>query len=167
MSYNNAEPTPLKFLVSNGDLVDESGNVIGHSDSLKDMYEKASPQVKKFLLSDGSVVDENNNLIIKNEYFKKVYEQATPKVAKYLHADGTVDENPGSGGGGTNKMYAWYSPLGRYGYTVLEHPDAGDTILIPDTDRVEGHAIDGVASDGRLIRGSEKFKRMEEMDIDM
>ena len=99
MSYANATPKPLKFLVSNGDLVDEDGNVLAHSDSLKDMYDKACPEVKKYLLSDGSVVDEDNNLIIKNEYFKKVYDQAVPKVAKYLHSDGTIDENPSGGSG--------------------------------------------------------------------
>jgi hypothetical protein len=101
-SYDNAEPKPLKFLVSDGKLVDESGNVIAESDPLQDLYIKSSPQVKKYLLSDGSVVDENNNLIIKNDYYKKVYDQATPKVAKYLHSDGTIDENPGSGGGGSD-----------------------------------------------------------------
>ena len=95
MDYDEATPTPLKFLISNGDLVDESGNVIAHSDSLEDMYEKASPQVKKYLLSDGSVVNENGEEIIQNEYFKNLYDQAEPKVAKYLHADGTIDENPG------------------------------------------------------------------------
>ena len=96
MNYDNAEPKVTKYLISNGDLIDESGNVIAHSDSLKDMYVKASPQVKKYLLSDGSVVDEDNNLIIKNDYFKKMYDQADPKVAKYLHADGTIDENESS-----------------------------------------------------------------------
>lgn len=99
MNYDESSPTVLKFLVSNGDLIDEAGNVIAHSDSLADMYVKASPQVKKYLLSDGSVVDEDGNLIIKNDYFKKVYDQAEPKMAKYLHADGTIDENPGSGSG--------------------------------------------------------------------
>lgn len=93
-NYDNAEPKPLKFLVSDGKLVDESGNVIAESDSLQDLYIKSSPQVKKYLLSDGSVVDENNNLIIKNDYYKKVYDQATPKVAKYLHSDGVIDESP-------------------------------------------------------------------------
>lgn len=99
MSYANATPKPLKFLVRNGNLVDENGNVLAHSDSLKDMYDKACPEVKKYLLSDGSVVDEDNNLIIKNDYFKKVYDQAVPKVAKYLHSDGTIDENPSGGSG--------------------------------------------------------------------
>ena len=69
MSYDNATPKVLKFLISNGDLVDEAGNVIAHSDDLQDMYNKASPQVKKYLLSDGSVVDEDGNTIIKNDYF--------------------------------------------------------------------------------------------------
>jgi hypothetical protein len=64
-NYSNAVPKALKFLVSDGDLIDENGNVIAHSDTLKDMYDQAFPQVKKYLLSDGSVVDENNNLIIK------------------------------------------------------------------------------------------------------
>lgn len=99
MSYDNAEPKPLKFLVSDGKLVDESGNVIAESDTLQDLYIKSSPQVKKYLLSDGSVVDENGNVVNDaSDYWKKVYDQAEPKVAKYLHADGTIDENPGSGG---------------------------------------------------------------------
>lgn len=97
MNYNNAVPKPLKFLVSDGKLIDEAGNVIAESETLKDLYTKWAPEVKKYLLSDGSVVDENNNLIIKNDYYKKMYDQADPKVAKYLHADGTVDENPGGG----------------------------------------------------------------------
>lgn len=97
MSYSNTEPTALKFLISNGDLVDESGNVLAHSDSLRDMYVKALPQVKKYLLSDGSVVDESGNVIIKNNYYKTIYEQAVPKAAKYLHSDGTINENSGSG----------------------------------------------------------------------
>lgn len=103
MSYDNAEPKVLKFLVSDGKLVDESGNVIAVSDTLQDLYIKSSPQVKKYLLSDGSVVDENNNLIIKNDYFKKVYDQATPKVQKYLHSDGTISENLTN----NDKVYGW------------------------------------------------------------
>ncbi len=98
-TYENAVPKPLKFLVSDGKLVDDAGNVIAESESLKDLYTKWNPEVKKYLLSDGSVVDEEGNLIIKNDYYKKIYDQADPKVAKYLHADGTIDENPGSGGG--------------------------------------------------------------------
>lgn len=123
MSYDNATPKVLKFLISNGDLVDEAGNVIAHSDDLEDMYNKASPQVKKYLLSDGSVVDEDNNLIIKNEYFKKVYDQAEPKVAKYLHADGTIDENPGSGSGGNvqNNKSVTITENG----TAVINPDSG------------------------------------------
>lgn len=102
-NYDNAEPKPLKFLISDGKLVDESGNVIAESDSLQDLYIKSSPQVKKYLLSDGSVVDENNNLIIKNNYYKKVYDQATPKVQKYLHSDGTISENLTN----NDKIYGW------------------------------------------------------------
>ena len=95
MSYENAVPKPLKFLISDGKMIDDAGNVIAESDTLKDLYTKWEPEVKKYLLSDGSVVDENNNLIIKNDWWKAFYDMACPKVAKYLHADGTVDENPG------------------------------------------------------------------------
>lgn len=97
MSYENAVPKPLKFLISDGKMIDDAGNVIAESETLKDLYTKWNPEVKKYLLSDGSVIDENNNLIIKNDYYKKIYDQADPKVAKYLHSDGTVDENPGGG----------------------------------------------------------------------
>lgn len=103
MSYNNAIPKALKFLVSDGNLIDEDGNVIAHSDSLKDMYDKAVPQVKKYLLSDGSVVDENGNEIIKNDYFKKVYDQAVPTPQKYLHSDGTISDNLTN----NDKAYGW------------------------------------------------------------
>ena len=65
MSYENAVPKPLKFLISDGKMIDDAGNVIAESETLKDFYDQAAPQVQKFLLSDGSVVDENNNLIIK------------------------------------------------------------------------------------------------------
>lgn len=97
MSYENAVPKPLKFLISDGKMIDDAGNVIAESDTLKDLYTKWNPEVKKYLLSDGSVVDEEGNLIVKNDYYKKMYDQAIPKVAKYLHADGTIDENPGGG----------------------------------------------------------------------
>ena len=112
MNYENAVPKPLKFLISDGKMIDDAGNVIAESDTLKDLYTKWNPEVKKYLLSDGSVVDENNNLIVKNDYYKKIYDQATLKVAKYLHSDGTVDENPGGGGGGT--AYAWQVVDSRY-----------------------------------------------------
>lgn len=98
-TYENAVPKPLKFLISDGKMIDDAGNVIAESETLKDLYTKWNPEVKKYLLSDGSVVDENNNLIVKNDYYKRVYEQADPKIAKYLHADGTIDENAGGGSG--------------------------------------------------------------------
>lgn len=100
MSYENAVPKPLKFLISDGKMIDDAGNVIAESDTLKELYTKWEPEVKKYLLSDGSVVDEEGNLIVKNDYYKKIYDQAVPKVAKYLHSDGTVDEN--SGGSSAN-----------------------------------------------------------------
>lgn len=103
MNYNESSPEVLKFLVSSGNLVDEDGNVITHSDSLQDMYIKSSPQVKKYLLSDGSVVDEDGNTIVKNEYFKKIYDQAEPKAVKYLHSDGTISENLTN----NDKVYGW------------------------------------------------------------
>ena len=103
MSYENAVPKPLKFLISDGKMIDDAGNVIAESDTLKDLYTKWAPEVKKYLLSDGSVVDEEGNLIIKNEYYKKMYDQAIPKVAKYLHADGTISENLTN----NDKVYAW------------------------------------------------------------
>ena len=109
-AYDNAVPKPLKFLISDGKMIDDAGNVIAESETLKDLCTKWNLEVKKYLLSDGSVVDENNNLIVKNDYYKKMYEQVGPKVAKYLHADGTIDENPGTGGGGSSNtlnLYGW------------------------------------------------------------
>ena len=66
-------------------------------------YKVSEPSALKFLKANGAVVDENGNVVNEaSDYWKKVYEQAEPKVCKYLHADGTIDENPGSGGGGTD-----------------------------------------------------------------
>ena len=103
MNYENAVPKPLKFLISDGKMIDEDGNVIAESETLKDLYTKWEPEVKKYLLSDGSVVDEDGNLIIKNDYYKKMYDQTDPKVQKYLHADGTISENLTN----NDKVYGW------------------------------------------------------------
>lgn len=66
-------------------------------------YKVSEPSALKFLKANGAVVDENGNVVNDaTDYWKKVYDQAEPKVAKYLHADGTIDENPGSGGGGSD-----------------------------------------------------------------
>lgn len=66
-------------------------------------YKVSEPSALKFLKANGAVVDENGNVVSDaSDYWKKVYDQAEPKVAKYLHADGTIDENPGSGGGGSD-----------------------------------------------------------------
>lgn len=66
-------------------------------------YKISEPSALKFLKANGAVVDENGNVVSDaSDYWKKVYDQAEPKVAKYLHADGTIDENPGSGGGGSD-----------------------------------------------------------------
>lgn len=125
MSYENAVPKPLKFLVSDGKLIDDEGNVIAESETLKDLYVKWAPEVKKYLLSDGSVVDENNNLIIKNDYYKQMYEQADPKIAKYLHADGTVDENSGSGGNDLENNHQATIDVSTYTEPVEIEPVSG------------------------------------------
>lgn len=66
-------------------------------------YKVSEPSTLKFLKANGAVVDENGNVVNDaTDYWKKVYDQAEPKVAKYLHSDGTIDENPGSGGGGSD-----------------------------------------------------------------
>jgi hypothetical protein len=66
-------------------------------------YKVSEPSALKFLKANGAVIDENGNVVSDaSDYWKKVYDQAEPKVAKYLHADGTIDENPGSGGGGSD-----------------------------------------------------------------
>lgn len=123
MSYDDTTPTPLKFLINDGDLVDENGNVIAHSDSLKDLYEKATPQVKKYLLSDGSVVDEDGNLIIKNDWWKSFYDTACPKVQKYLHADGTISENLTN----NDKVYGWKDTDDNVAYFNFTKAPADET----------------------------------------
>lgn len=136
MSYANAIPKALKFLVSDGDLIDDDRNVIAHSDTLKDMYDQAVPEVKKYLLSDGSVVDEDGNEIIKNAYYKKVYDQAVPKAQKYLHSDGTISENLTN----NDKVYGWVDEDENTAYFNFKEAPEDDTefesskLLIVDFD---------------------------------
>ena len=106
-------------------MIDDAGNVIAESDTLKDLYTKWNPEVKKYLLSDGSVVDEEGNLIIKNEYYKKMYDQSIPKVAKYLHADGTVDENPGGGSSDLEDNHQTTIDVSTYTQPVEVTPTSG------------------------------------------
>ena len=58
MSYNNAESKSLKFLHSDGSVVDENNNLIIKNDYYKKMYDQADPKVAKYLHSDGTI-DEN------------------------------------------------------------------------------------------------------------
>ena len=101
MSYDNAEPKVLKTLNSDGQVLDDAGNVISDtSDYWKQLYNQTEPKVDKILKSDGTIVDAAGNLIQDTTEFNvKKYNQAEPIPAKYLHSDGTIDENPGSGSG--------------------------------------------------------------------
>lgn len=101
MSYDNAEPKVLKTLNSDGQVLDDAGNVINDtSDYWVQLYNQTEPKVDKILKSDGTIVDSAGNLIQDTTEFNvKKYNQAEPIPAKYLHADGTIDENPGSGSG--------------------------------------------------------------------
>ena len=101
MSYDNAEPKVLKTLNSDGQVLDDAGNVINDtSDYWVQLYNQTEPKVDKILKSDGTVVDAAGNLIQDTTEFNvQKYNQAEPIPAKYLHADGTIDENPGSGSG--------------------------------------------------------------------
>ena len=100
MSYDNAEPKVLKTLNSNGQVLDDNGNVIGEtSDYWVRTYNQTEPKVDKILHSDGTIKDSAGNLIQDTTEFNvKKYNQAEPIPAKYLHADGTIDENAGGGG---------------------------------------------------------------------
>lgn len=101
MNYNNAEPKILKTLKSDGNVVNESKEVINPtSDYWKTLYDQTEPKVDKILHSDGTITDSDNNLIQDtNEFNVQKYNQAEPIPAKYLHSDGTIDENPGGGSG--------------------------------------------------------------------
>ena len=101
MSYDNAEPKVLKTLNSDGQVLDDAGNVINDtSDYWVQLYNQTEPKVDKILKSDGTVVDAAGNLIQDTTEFNvQKYNQAEPIPAKYLHSDGTIDENPGSGSG--------------------------------------------------------------------
>lgn len=99
MSYENAEPKILKTLNSDGQVLDDSGNVINESsDYWVQLYNQTEPKVDKILHSDGTIKDGAGNLIQDSTPFNvKKYNQSEPIPAKYLHSDGTIDENPGSG----------------------------------------------------------------------
>ena len=114
MSYENSEPKTLKTLNSDGQVLDDSGNVISDStDYWKKTYNESEPKPDKILHSDGTIKDSAGNVIQGSTEFNiKKYNQAEPIPAKYLHADGTIDENPGSGGGGSATAYAWDSDYG-------------------------------------------------------
>lgn len=101
MSYDNAEPKVLKTLNSDGQVLDDAGNVINDtSDYWVQLYNQTEPKVDKILKSDGTIVDAAGNLIQDTTEFNvQKYNQAEPIPAKYLHSDGTIDENPGSGSG--------------------------------------------------------------------
>ena len=101
MSYDNAEPKVLKTLNSDGQVLDDAGNVINDtSDYWVQLYNQTEPKVDKILKSDGTIVDGAGNLIQDTTEFNvQKYNQAEPIPAKYLHSDGTIDENPGSGSG--------------------------------------------------------------------
>lgn len=101
MSYDNAEPKVLKTLNSDGQVLDDAGNVISDtSDYWVQLYNQTEPKVDKILKSDGTIVDAAGNLIQDTTEFNvKKYNQAEPIPAKYLHSDGTIDENPGGGSG--------------------------------------------------------------------
>ena len=96
MSYENAEPKILKSLNSAGQVLNDSGEVIGESsDYWQRIYNQAEPKPDKILHSDGTIKDSAGNLIQDTTPFNvKKYTQAEPIPAKYLHADGTVDESP-------------------------------------------------------------------------
>lgn len=100
-SYTVADPKVLKTLKSNGEVIDDEGNVlISNEDYWETYYMQAEPKVDKILKSDGSIVDSDGNEIqATNEFNVRKYNQAEPIPAKYLHADGTIDENAGGGGG--------------------------------------------------------------------
>jgi len=104
-NYDNAEPKALKTLNSNGQVLDDSGNVISDtSDYWVQLYNQTEPKVDKILHSDGTIKDAAGNLIQDTTEFNvKKYNQAESIPAKYLHSDGTINENPTS----TEKAYAW------------------------------------------------------------
>lgn len=99
MSYDNAEPKILKTLNSNGQVLNDLGEVISDtSDYWTKLYNQAEPKPDKILYSDGTVKDSSGNVIQNTTEFNvKKYNQAEPIPAKYLHSDGTIDENPGNG----------------------------------------------------------------------
>lgn len=101
MSYDNAEPKTLKTLNSNGQVLDDSGNVISDTtDYWEKVYDQTEPKPDKILHSDGTIKDSAGNIIQDSTEFNvKKYNQAEAIPAKYLHSDGSIDENPGSGSG--------------------------------------------------------------------
>ena len=127
MSYDNAEPKVLKTLNSDGQVLDDTGNVINDtSDYWVQLYNQTEPKVDKILKSDGTIVDAAGNLIQDTTEFNvKKYNQAEPIPAKYLHADGTIDENPGSGGADLEDNHQTTINVSTYTEPVEVVPETG------------------------------------------
>lgn len=126
MSYDNAEPKVLKTLKSDGNVVDDSGEVINEtSDYWVQIYNQTEPKADKILKSDGTVVDSAGNLIQDTTEFNvKKYNQAEPIPAKYLHSDGTINENPTS----NEKAYGWIDADNNVAYfNFKKSPDEQDS----------------------------------------
>ena len=125
MSYENAEPKILKTLNSNGQVLNDLGEVIGDtSDYWTKLYNEAEPKPDKILYSDGTVKDSAGNLIQDSTEFNiQKYSQAEPIPAKYLHSDGTINENPTS----TEKSYAWVDTTGNVAYFNFNESPEDDT----------------------------------------
>ena len=127
MNYDNAEPKILKTLKSDGNVINESKEVINPtSDYWKKLYDQTDPKVDKILHSDGTITDSDNNLIQDtNEFNVQKYNQAEPIPAKYLHSDGTIDENPGGSGADLEDNHQTTIDVSTYTEPVEIEPSSG------------------------------------------
>jgi len=127
MSYDNAEPKVLKTLNSDGQVLDDVGNVINDtSDYWVQLYNQTEPKVDKILKSDGTIVDSAGNLIQDTTEFNvQKYNQAEPIPAKYLHSDGTIDENPGTGSADLEDNHQTTIDVSTYTQPVEVTPTSG------------------------------------------
>jgi hypothetical protein len=135
-SYKVSEPSALKFLMANGAVVDENGNVVNEAtDYWKQVYDQAEPKVAKYLHADGTI-DENpgsgSSVDLEDNHEVTITENGTVEITPTQGKDGmkkvTATVNvPSSGGSAT--AYAWKADDGYYSYLSVSVSPADETEL--------------------------------------
>lgn len=176
-SYTVADPKVLKTLKSNGEVIDDEGNVlISSEDYWETYYMQAEPKVDKILKSDGSIVENaggGGGSDLENNH------SATIDVLTYTEP---VEIEPISGKDGMKKATITLSniinKLHYYGSTTTSNciyllssntPKANDVALLIDNGVMTRTKVISFSQTGNLgVEGSlENFRRNLTNDISL